>query len=464
MIVFVMLFFVSLVSLLGAFIGVSKRDASDSAAEALGGLWCESVLAEYDLPLQQRYCIFGFYGSERETPMRLDYYANRSFEQKKYIDYQGSRVFLDLYSLNSTDCMKKQMVHVGKLLTLKKLGSLSSGGKGTGKEASGIVTHQNGAEKAGRVLPGGHCSADSGIIKAYPKASERGRIGSAAVRSSLPSSGASGGCLPSQLIEAVKGMRSLKSAARSGSSRYFLEQYLFAFYRDHVNDRGLDSCFYDHEIEYIICGHPSDEQNLKGVKRRIIAVREAMNLMFILQDPEMNEKTLALAEVLAPGPEAAAVQKLLQTGWALAESRNDYELLIQGKKVPLRKDKKSWAVDLESILESGLQKADKKESKDDSKSSERDSVVFKKKIPCIDPGNSYGENYEDYLRFFTSLMGEDLRVLRMMDIIQINMQYGWYSDFLLRNHYCGIEAEFRVNGRSCEIRRMYYPDSDGQEK
>ncbi|MFC2662981.1 MAG: hypothetical protein ACFNYI_07555, partial [Eubacterium sp.] len=80
----------SLTALLGAFIAVSRNSAAGSAADALGGLWCESVLAEYDLPLQQRYHIFGFYGSCRETPMRLDFYAERDFREKRYIDYEGS--------------------------------------------------------------------------------------------------------------------------------------------------------------------------------------------------------------------------------------------------------------------------------------------------------------------------------------------------------------------------------------
>lgn len=451
-----MLFFVSLITLLGAFIAVSKRDARGSAAESLGGLWCESVLAEYDLPLQQRYGIFGFYGSSRETPMRLDFYADRSFHDKRNIKYQGSRVFLDPYSLNSTEHMKQQMVHVGKILAAE---NVLSGHKTKMQESEAGKT-----EKSLQKQNAGNGKKDiqknrsfSEIIPAAPKISERGSIGSSSVLASLPSSGASGGCSAARLKDAVRGMHSLKDMVRKGSSRYFLDRYLFVLYRDHVNDKALEGCYFDNEIEYVICGHPDDEKNLRGVRRRIIAVREVMNMMYILQDPEMNEKTLALAEIIAPGPQAAAVQKLLQAGWALAESRNDYQLLIQNKKVPLRKDRQSWAVDLESILESRKGERKKKNESDEAGESEETSITFKKELPCIDPGNSHGETYEDYLRFFTSVMGEEICLLRMMDLIQINMQYGWNKDFLLREHYCGLDAEFKVNGHACAVKREYYP-------
>ena len=46
----------------------------------------------------------------------------------------------------------------------------------------------------------------------------------------------------------------------------------------------------------------------------------------------------------------------------------------------------------------------------------------------------------------------------MMDLMQINMQYGWYEDFLLRDHYSGIEAVFKLNGKEYTSRREYFPE------
>lgn len=438
-----MLFFLSLTALLGAFIDVSRKSAAGSAADALGGLWCESILAEYDLPLQQRYCIFGFYGSCRETPMRLDFYAERDFRDKRYIDYEGSRVNLDAYSLGSTEEMKDQMLRAGKLIAAKKIilpGQKEEEGKG--------------AEEKEKAASAGN-DGNSGRIPPHPAAEWTGEISNQAVLSSLPSSGASGGWQKEKIIAAVKGLSSLKSAVKKGTDRYFLDQYLFALYRDHIHDKNLEACCFDNEIEYVICGYPDDQKNLAGVKRRIIAVREALNLIYVLEDPEMNEKTLAMAEALTPGPGAAATQKLLQAGWALAESYNDYQLLIQGKKVPLKKDRQSWAVDLKSIVRSGKDKG-KKDGKEDSEKGGE--VVLKKEVPCLDPGNSRGETYEDYLRFFAALTGQELQILRMMDLMQINMQYGWYEDFLLRDHYSGVEAVFKLNGKEYTSRREYFPE------
>jgi len=441
-----MMFFVSLTALLGAFIAVSRSSAAGSAADALGGLWCESVLAEYDLPLQQRYHIFGFYGSCRETPMRLDFYAERDFREKKYIDYEGSRVYLDEYSLGSSERMKDQMVRAGKLIAAKKLLLPDQETVENGEEADET-------QKGGK---GKHAEKGAVTAAPHPMAERTGVIANQAVLSTLPSSGASAGWQKEKIIGAVKGLSSLKNAVRKGSDRYFLDRYLFALYRDHIHDKNLEACCFENEIEYIICGHPDDQKNLDGVKHRIIAVREALNLMFVLEDPEMNEKTLAMAEALTPGPAAAATQKLLQAGWALAESYNDYQLLIQGKRVPLRKDSQSWAIDLRSIVASGKNKGKKDGKRDSEKGGE---VVLKKEVPCVDPGNSRGETYEDYLRFFVSLTGEELQLLRMMDLMQINMQYGWYEDFLLRDHYSGIEAVFKVNGKDYTSRREYFPEN-----
>ena len=54
---------------------------------------------------------------------------------------------------------------------------------------------------------------------------------------------------------------------------------------------------------------------------------------------------------MTPGPTAVATQKALLAAWALAESGNDYKLLIEGYRIPLIKTEETWAVDLQSILE-----------------------------------------------------------------------------------------------------------------
>ena len=61
--VYICLFFAALVSILLLCIGGAKQNVLENSAATLSRLWGQSILAEYDLNLQGRYHIFGFYGS-----------------------------------------------------------------------------------------------------------------------------------------------------------------------------------------------------------------------------------------------------------------------------------------------------------------------------------------------------------------------------------------------------------------
>ena len=147
-------------------------------------------------------------------------------------------------------------------------------------------------------------------------------------------------------------------------------------------------------------------------------------------------------------------QALLQTGWAACESVNDYNLLIKGKKVPLYKDSESWALDLESIVKGGIKEQDRVGGSE-AEDREYSKPGIKDEVPCVDPGNVHGETYHDYLSTMLYLMDDDVMLLRMMDLIQINMRYCSYADFRIRDYNTGVKAVFKVNGREYEVERSY---------
>ena len=144
----------------------------------------------------------------------------------------------------------------------------------------------------------------------------------------------------------------------------------------------------------------------------------------------MRAKVTAAAQLITPGPMAAATAVGLTAAWALAESSNDYKLLLAGHKVPLVKGEKAWATDLESVL----------------KNQEED---------CIFTGIDEGESYNDYLRFFTYVMDSRVRTLRIMDLIQINMRHLYYDSFLLREYNGGLQFVMKVNGVDHEMVKKY---------
>ena len=106
-----------------------------------------------------------------------------------------------------------------------------------------------------------------------------------------------------------------------------------------------------------------------------------------------------------------------------AESVNDYRLLVHGKKLPLMKDENSWAVNLKSI-------------------------ITNPNPEYIDKNNEKGNTYNEYLQSMIFLTNKDNRILRVMDLIEINMKYCYYGNFSISSHYTGIDYSMDVNGRT----------------
>ena len=50
---------------------------------------------------------------------------------------------------------------------------------------------------------------------------------------------------------------------------------------------------------------------------------------------------------------------------------------------------------------------------------------------------------------------ERIRILRIMDLIQINMRYMYYSTFLLREYNGGLRFTITVNGEEYETEKIY---------
>lgn len=77
------------------------------------------------------------------------------------------------------------------------------------------------------------------------------------------------------------------------------------------------------------------------------------------------------------------------------------------------------------------------------------------RVGYIRPEKMEGMEYEDYLRIIFGIVPEEIRLLRMMDLIQINMKYLYCGPFLLKDYYTGLEFSFRVNGRTYEFNEDY---------
>ena len=52
-------------------------------------------------------------------------------------------------------------------------------------------------------------------------------------------------------------------------------------------------------------------------------------------------------------------------------------------------------------------------------------------------------------------MDERVRLLRIMDLVQINMKYRYYRDFNMMEYYVGTRFTIDANGRSYEFEESY---------
>lgn len=391
--IFLCMFFVSLVFMIMTFAGHAKDKAIESSIKSLGYVWAQSILGEYNKELLDRYSIYGFYGDGREIKNKLNYYANYSFKDKNYIKYSGCDVRFRDYSLMNTDIFKKQIIDVAKTKMVDK-----------------ILKPEKVFSKNGNCV---------------------GIINNQKILNGLPSKDFQGGVDIKKIADSIKGRSSIGDILKKSGDALFINTYINNLFKDASNDKNLGDTFFNNEEEYIICGKKSDEENMSGVKWRIVGIREILNSGFLLKDPQKSAELKAAALLITPGPEALITEKILLAAWAFAESINDYKLLANGKRVPLIKSSMSWAIDL-------------------------DSIINNKSEEYVDTGLNEGDTYSDYLNMMLLFIDEDIKLLRIMDLIQINMRCMVDKNFQLSDYYTGVDISLNVNGESYEISKSLY--------
>lgn len=207
-----------------------------------------------------------------------------------------------------------------------------------------------------------------------------------------------------------------------------IDQFLVAEYGGHFF---TDFCSqerkeFQYELEYILYGSPIDGANLSDSVNHLLAVREGLNLIAILTDPQKRQEaeTLAAAIVGASGfaPLIGITAFFIMGIWALGESLVDIKILLSGGKVPVWKDKSTWNLDLSGLLELG-----------------RKGMVPQKE-------GSRGIDYTGYLKLFLTLAPIETVIYRMMDMIQVNLS-GEEPGFSMAKCASQIEIKTEVRGK-----------------
>ena len=139
----------------------------------------------------------------------------------------------------------------------------------------------------------------------------------------------------------------------------------------------------NNEVEYILSGNASCDENNDTVEQRIIALRFILNFADIMKDAQKvsiaTAKASAIAAVVSLGAGVTLYKYIIISAWALIDSYTDIEKLLKGESVPLVEIGNS-----EKIIEL--------------------------------------QDYDFYLRLLLLLTDNETKLLRICDMIEINMK------------------------------------------
>jgi hypothetical protein len=226
----------------------------------------------------------------------------------------------------------------------------------------------------------------------------------------------------------------LSGLADAAANDVLISEYIMSVF-GHANDGiSSDERFFDAEAEYIISGKMNDRKNYDSTIFKLKIMRMIANNVAIHMDPkklaQIEELALPFAAAAGVGEEAARIT--ITEIWAGAETRNDIKLFEAGKKVAFLKTPSQWALKDGAAVLDGL---------------------FTSKM--VSPSDSSGADYGTYLRVMLYLMDRETKLLRTMDLIQINMKGTYDKDFLIREYYTGYRFKAWVGGETFEYAEKY---------
>ncbi len=405
-------------------IGVCRRIVVSSECDTFGRLWTKAILSEYDVHLFEDYSLMAYFGNDDEVTDKLNAYLKYSAQNKLDASIKGANADLTGYELGDPTNFRKAM----------DLGF------------AGSAVHEliSGRGREFRNLDDGTGFDEEGRV-----------INNRVVLDTLPSHGVGGTVSGDTLTEKARSYgdeEGVLSVLRGAGADVLMIERRF---NNHVTKADDKDHLLVNEWEYIIKGSNDDEENYRACRNRLFIARNALNLVSIYSDPEKMELIISVAESITPGPLGLVTQAIIAEAWAALETEEDLEDLYRDKRVPILKSADQWKTGLGAVLDSSEVR---KKLDDESKE-----LLEEKREELSDLTNKtdtvaqfkYGLNYDEYLMIMIISLNENVRLLRIMDLVQINMKYRYYKDFNLMEYYTGTRFNLEVNGKDHEFEDAY---------
>lgn len=186
------------------------------------------------------------------------------------------------------------------------------------------------------------------------------------------------------------------------SRRILIDDYIITYMTSRRVGHSDDKL--NNEIEYILCGNASCDENNDAVEEKLIALRFILNFANIMKNNERvaiaEAMAAAIAAVISRGAGVTLYKYIIISAWALIDSYIDVEKLIDGESVPL--------IEIKGKTENKINEI---------------------------------QDYGFYLRILLLLTEKESKLLRICDIIEINMEELTGENYELSGVYDSIRVK-----------------------
>ena len=388
------------------FIHAASQTAGRSYADAVFDLAGRSVLSEYDLQLERRYGLFAIHTDESQAEEKIKYYAGYSFHDNRFREAIRGRAYIDVLKLDLDSVsvsLKGYSMTDANLFEEQILAYMK-----TGIVKDNLLRKKEFAPRKQNVV-----LRDDQLI------------------SSLPSNGYSSNVIADIKKITENGLPSIKEIEEKANNTFLVNEYIAEHFLNHIHGSETRDTFFQNEIEYILKGSFDDQRNYSAVRTDLFITRNVLNLAHIYSDPTKQAKVKAIAAELSLGVAEPIAEPAVAEAWAAAEAENDLRLLEDGKPVALIKNRSNWAVPISNTLE------------------------YLCKDGYMKPKLMSGNTYEDYLQILLYFEDSEKKLLRCMDMIQLNMKGSYNRSFDLKEYYGGFRFVAVTNDRAFEYIQKY---------
>ena len=314
--------FLSLIAIiLVSFVGVMIESASISLAKSMNQadliLAMESIFAEYDPELLEKYDIFAKQGNDLHSiSQRLSYYGVGNLEH---------------------EILQMELLTDGLGQEFYRQAVTSMGGKVDQTRPSIENTFEEEAKAAKENYENLLEEEETAELPELEMDTESFLLSRVLPKEQVLSSRRIADTELASRRELETGVGTYGKAEETLAGKWLFATYLTEHFLDYTKHQNIHPLSY--ETEYLLAGNMSDQENLEWVAKRILAIRIGLNYAALLTDQERISEAEALAIALSvlimtPGAKEIIKQAFLFF-WAYEDSIEDLQSLYRGERVPL---------------------------------------------------------------------------------------------------------------------------------